>query len=434
MKDVGIRTVVLAVAAGLALVATPAAAQSTSLAGAAEVSTDQATLAVEVRDEIERLRKELDALRQEYERRIGTLEQRLGALSGPSAVERPAAGEPAPATQAQAYSNSSTVFNPNISAVGNFIALAGDNPESPDPSLQLTEAEVAFQAVVDPYAKADFFLSAGPDGVEIEEGYVTFTTLPAGLLLKAGKMRAQFGKVNTMHTHILPWADRPLVMQNLMGGDEGLSDAGFSVSRLIPNNFMFLEATGEVFRGDSEVFQTDERSRLVYLGRLRGYRDLTDDTNVDLGVSFTHGPTDVGADLDKRLVGVDATLRWRPLRRAIYRRFVWRTEFVWSRQDRPLNPIGPGPAVLRQAFGFYSSADYQFARRWYIGARVDRSGRVLDAALTDSGGSVYLTFWPSEFSQVRGQYRRTAYAEGVTANELLFQLNFSIGAHGAHVF
>jgi hypothetical protein len=90
--------------------------------------------------------------------------------------------------------------------------------------------------------------------------------------------------------------------------------------------------------------------------------------------------------------------------------------------------------VLRQAFGFYSSADYQFARRWYIGARVDRSGRVLDAALTDSGGSVYLTFWPSEFSQVRGQYRRTAYAEGVTANELLFQLNFSIGAHGAHVF
>jgi hypothetical protein len=35
---------------------------------------------------------------------------------------------------------------------------------------------------------------------------------------------------------------------------------------------------------------------------------------------------------------------------------------------------------------------------------------------------------------VRGQFRRTRYAEGVTANELLFQFQFSIGAHGAHPF
>jgi hypothetical protein len=35
---------------------------------------------------------------------------------------------------------------------------------------------------------------------------------------------------------------------------------------------------------------------------------------------------------------------------------------------------------------------------------------------------------------VRGQYRRTQYATGPTANELLFQFQFSIGAHGAHPF
>ena len=45
-----------------------------------------------------------------------------------------------------------------------------------------------------------------------------------------------------------------------------------------------------------------------------------------------------------------------------------------------------------------------------------------------------VTFWPSEFSQVRGQFRRTRSAEGVTANEALFQFLFSIGAHGAHIF
>ena len=37
-----------------------------------------------------------------------------------------------------------------------------------------------------------------------------------------------------------------------------------------------------------------------------------------------------------------------------------------------------------------------------------------------------VTFWPSEFSQIRGQYRRTYYAEGQTANEVLFQFLFSI--------
>ena len=46
----------------------------------------------------------------------------------------------------------------------------------------------------------------------MEEGYVTFPTLPRGLLVKAGKMRANFGRLNAFHNHTLPWVDRPLVM------------------------------------------------------------------------------------------------------------------------------------------------------------------------------------------------------------------------------
>ena len=64
----------------------------------------------------------------------------------------------------------------------------------------------------------------------------------------------------------------------------------------------------------------------------------------------------------------------------------------------------------------------------------ERRARAGDASLRDTGGSLILTFWPSEFSQVRGQYRRTRYAEGETANEFLFQFLYSIGAHGAHPF
>jgi hypothetical protein len=161
--------------------------------------------------------------------------------------------------------------------------------------------------------------------------------------------------------------------------------------------------------------------------------------NVDLGTSFAFGPTDGSLDspllssaaidtqLNKRLVGIDATFRYRPLRRAIYQRFNVRTEMIWSRQELSAD-------AATTAFGMYGLAEYQFARRWYAGARLDRSGRPFDASLVDTGGSVFVTFWPSEFAQIRSQYRRTNFAEGVNANELLFQLNFAIGAHGAHAF
>ncbi len=338
-----------------------------------------------------------------------------------------------------APAGSSKVFNPDISVIGNFLGVAGRNPFDDEPALQLEEAEVAFQAVVDPYARADFFLAASPDGLDVEEGYLTFTTLPANLLLKVGKLRAQFGKVNTLHTHLMPTVDRPLVTGNLVGGEEGLSDGGFSLSTLIDNPYLFLEATGEVYGGRSAVFQSASRSHLAYVGRLRAYRDLSEDKNVDLGVSYAYGPSTLGPDegfdvappagldLGKRLIGIDATFRYRPLRRAIYRRLNLRTELIWSRQNLPVGE----PAT---AFGVYGLAEYQFARRWYIGGRLDRSGRIADGTLVDRGASAFLTFWPSEFSQIRGQFRRTDYAGGENANELLVQVNFSIGAHGAHVF
>jgi hypothetical protein len=360
----------------------------------------------------------------------------LPIAAGAQTTPPPATPPPAtPADQPVAQplpAGGGRVFNPDISVIANFLGTAGKNPKNTAPSMQLTEAEVSFQAVVDPYARADFFVSVGPDGAEIEEGYITFTTLPAGLLMKVGKMRAQFGKVNTQHTHALPYADRPLVTQNLVGGEEGLSDAGVSVSKLFATRALYVEAIGEAYAGQSSVFQSPERSKVNFVGRVRAYRDLTEGTNLDVGASIAHGPTDVGpADVvaNKTLYGIDATFRYRPLRRAIYKRFQARTELIWSKQD-----VGVLRGEHESAFGAYGLAEYQFARRWYAGARVDRSAHTLDGALKDSGVSGFLTFWPSEFSQIRGQFRHTSYADGVRGNEVLVQVNFSIGAHGAHVF
>ena len=389
----------------------------------ANASAAQSADAQALQREVDELKAELDMLRQQYETRLAALEARLSSL-GPAAA---APQQPALPPTADVPPSSARVFNPDTSVIANFAGVGGENSMSDQPALSLTEVEAAFQAVVDPYARADFFLSAGPDGLDVEEGYITFTSLRGGVLLKAGKMRAQFGKVNTMHTHILPWVDRPLVTANLVGSEEGLSDPGMSLSKLIPNGFMFIDAIGEVYYSDSEVFRSDTRSRLTYLGHVRGYRDLTEGTNIDLGVSYAQGPSAAFPERTKQLTGFDATFRYRPLRRAIYQQLVGRTELVWSRQDLPDGP-------QQAAFGVYGSADYQFARRWFVGVRADRSARVLDSSLHDTGGSLTLTFKPSEFSQVRGQYRHTRYAETTTANEFLFQFNFAIGAHGAHPF
>ncbi len=402
----------------------------------------------DVRDELDKLRKEFEAVRDAYGARLAALEAKLTAIgapapdvpaavtsappaAAPTEVQVPAgaAGSGGPSGALPVYGNASAmskIFNPDIAVIGNFVGAAGKNPVNPSPALTLEEAEATFQAVVDPYARADFFLAFSPEGVEIEEGFLTLTSLPGGFLAKVGKLKEQVGKVNTLHAHSLPWVDKPLMVQNLFGGDEGLADSGVSVSKLILNPWMFLEATGELYQGSSGVFQSYEASDVSWAGRLRGYRDVTESTNIDVGGSVAYGTNDAGPDFTTRLVGIDATLRYRPLRRAIYRRFQGRTELFWSRRGQE--------GGNSSAFGMYASGEYQFARRWFGGARYDWSERAYDAALVDKGPSLVLTFWPSEFSQIRGQYRRTRYAEGATANEVLFQFLFSIGAHGAHVF
>ncbi len=413
----------------------------------------QQVYAQQVRQELDRLRREFEEIRDAYGARLAALEAKLGGAgalpTAPATGTVPAAGEPAaaaPATQAAvdvpsgaagaggpqgalpvygSATASSKVFNPDMAVIGNFLGAVGENKIESAPSLEMHEAEVTFQAVVDPYARADVFLAASPEGLEIEEAFLTLTSLPGGLLTKVGKMKAQFGKANTMHAHTLPWVDVPLVMKNFLG-EEGLNDSGISVSKLLLNPLFFLEATGEVFQGNSGPFATHERNDVSWLGRLRGYRDITEGTNLDVGVSFTRGHNDSGLDSTTRLFGIDATVRYRPLRRAIYRRFMGRTELMWSRRGQEAGDVS--------AFGMYVSGDYQFARRWFGGVRFDRSERALDSSLVDQGPSLVVTYWPSEFSQIRGQYRRTRYAEGVTSNEALFQFLFSIGAHGAHVF
>jgi hypothetical protein len=375
-------------------------------------------------EDLVQLRRDLEALRQEYGARVAAIESRITALEGAQAAEA-ARAPAAPAPPPEAAGSSAKFFNPDTSAIGNFVGVAGPSPGSGEPSLSLQESELSFQAVVDPYARADFFLTFGPEEVGIEEGYITFPTLPGGLLMKVGKMREAFGRVNTEHPHTLPFADLPLISRNLLGG-EALSDSGISVARLVPIPWFFLEATGQVYRGESDVFQAPTRSDLQYVGRLRAYQDISESTNLDVGGSIAYGNNGVTADSKTRLLGADATLRWRPLQRSIYTSVLARGEAAWSRREEPAGTVS--------AFGAYGYLGYQFARRWTAGVRLDSSERAETAGVRDRGGSFILTYKPSEFSLVRAQYRRTTFGEEKPVNELLFQFLFAIGAHGAHPF
>jgi hypothetical protein len=376
--------------------------------------------------QIQALTQRLEALEAE----VATLRAALLATASP---ETPTPAEQAPqplAPVAQVPADptaSQRLMNPAISVVGNLLGAAGENAVDAAQSIEMAETEVAFSAAVDPYARADVYLSFAETGVDVEEAFMTFPAVPGGFLVKAGKQRAAFGKVNTMHRHMLPWADRPLAIGNLLGGEEGLSDAGVTVSRLLPSpGDVFLEASGSVFRGDSEgIFAATRRSDLSAVGHLRGYADLSEESNLDLGFSFARGHAPVEGSPISRLYGVDGTYRWKPLRRSIYHSFSARSEMIWGQRFE----LGG----RSRAFGYYFSGEYQPARRWYVGARYDYSER-LDREGHDAGASAIATFWPSEFAQLRAQYRLTNYAEQIRANELLLQLQFAIGAHGAHPF
>jgi len=340
----------------------------------------------------------------------------------------PAVAQTAPPAQ------TGNVFNPNISVIGNALGFVGHNPVDNQPSLQLKESEIGLTAIVDPYARADFFVTFGSQSgdVGIEEGYITFLTLPGDFIVKAGKFKAAFGKVNTEHPHVRQYADTPLVILNLLGGEGGISDSGLSVARLIPMPAeIFLEATGQLLRGTTEnLFEAQTRNDVEPLFHLKAYKDISESTNLELGGSWTRGNGIEGQGLHTTLAGIDVSFRWKPLRQGLYRSLLVRGEWMQSERE-----MAAGTTV--RASGWYALAQYQLGRRWNAGYRHDDSDHADDATLRDRGDSAILTFSPSEFSMIRAQLRRNRYDQAagpVTATELLVQLQFIIGAHGAHPF
>lgn len=349
----------------------------------------------------------------------------------PQPTPSPEPPAPAPGPQGGAPQQASNILNPNISVVGNLVGFAGNDPALPDQAFDLSELELGIQAAIDPYARADIFIAFTPEGVDVEEGYVTFLTLARSFSLKAGKFRSNFGKFNRIHPPETPFADRPLAAERFFG-PEGLAAVGFSGSYLLPTPF-YLNVDAEVTTNWEDAplfgFVTEEgvvdaggkRGQPSYLFRASTYADFSEQTNGTLGISFAHGVNNPEGTLASQVLGLDATLRWKDPRRAIYRSFIWQTEAYFTQREETAGSL--------HAFGIFSYAEYQFARRWRFGLR----GDYVDNP-AERGALAYLTFWPSEFSAISAQGRIVRRLDGRDEYAAFLKLTFNIGPHGAHPF
>jgi len=360
-------------------------------------------------------------------------------------------------------------LNPKISLIGDFVGQTGTKNQTDD-GFAVREIELGFQAEVDPYAKADVFIGSLDDkghAPELEEAYVTLPALPYGIQARGGKFRVNFGRLNGTHSHEYPQVDTPLVLTSFLG-EEGMDSTGVELSRVFNPFGVYTEETYAVLHdlGDTQTppnvvdqvkdvngnivnvqaaqdeATTPQRGRnFAQVGKVRFYQDITDTTNLDLGLS---GAVRRPEGLDQRqLAAVDLTFRWKPLAQGVYHSFTWRSEALYSRNKlvETLDAITQKesqPAATVNARGAYSYVEAQPAMRWRFGVREDYfedpDNRVASAPHITRAVSPYITFTLTEFNRFRIQYERKRSPENGTENLGFFQWTIVLGPHGAHPF
>lgn len=335
-------------------------------------------------------------------------------------------------------------------------------------AYNLNYAELTMAAPVDPFVElfTTFHLTAG--GFEIEEAYALTRGLPFNFQLKAGKFLSGFGRLNGQHAHYWSFAEMPTVYAGMFG-DHGLNELGAQLSWVAPLD-TYVQLGAEVLRGSNEgSFGTAgftrgsnrltevnlpslvtgfartslEWDNLIFLGgvsyaqggtRIAGEEAASGDLHVHQAATaadvsyFAGGSRILGAELTARYL-IDS-----------YRDITWQSEYLHRWTDGSVyTPTGRDAFSASQG-GLYSQLLWRFAWQWRTGLRVDlitQDQRSQAGALNSQGlqprFSGMLEFNPTEFSRLRLQANHDR-TRGEAINEIFLQLNFSMGAHGAHQF
>ncbi|MGA2280478.1 MAG: hypothetical protein ABSG80_09275 [Verrucomicrobiota bacterium] len=359
-------------------------------------------------------------------------------------------------------------FNPAIGLVGETIFSynskgsdqnGNDRPGGFDVFQRSIELNVA--ASVDPFAKGYAVINASADSATgdanlgVEEAALQTTSLPGNLELKAGRFFGEFGRLGYIHDHELPFVNRPLVLDQYIGG-ESRSD-GAQVNWLAPvSHYISLTAgVGDSFGGDSPNPDNPGTYRafdgLNFWGRLSTYFDLTPDWQLETGVSGLINPktADRGGALlqpngistltekERRLAGFDMKLSCVPLQNNQFQSFTWGTEVLYSDNRYLSDPDGiPNNSDEFDenvgSVGLYSYVTYKWSRQWSAGFLFDWVQSGQNNSEVTSAYSPYITWAISHWNQLRLQYTHTDQnaASGLRPNDAIYlQWAWIIGSH-----
>ena len=338
-----------------------------------------------------------------------------------------------------------------------------------DPKVRgfsIPNGEVALDGTIDPYMKgfSNIVLKLdqnGETGVELEEMYLLTTSLPYNLQIKAGQFFTEFGRQNPQHPHAWAFADQPLVLNRMFGG-EGLRSQGARISWLLPTS-MFTEAMLTVANsagGTAYSFRSPESSEIhggaALESDVNGIRDLlisphistsfdpTGTQTVLLGVSGAFGPNNSGPKSQTQIYGVDAYWKWKSPTASQGFPFVsMQTEALvrnYSAAERADNSVTRVllPKQDIKDNGVYAQLLWGFKPLMVAGLRGDyvSGDQVYN---TDQHADRYrvspnLTWYPSEFSKLRAQYNYDHRAGIGNDHSFWIQFEFMMGAHSAHKF
>ena len=336
--------------------------------------------------------------------------------------------------------------------------------------FSLRNAEISLDGAVDPYFKgfANIVFKLDKNNeteVELEETYLQSTSLPANLQVKGGQFFAAFGRQNSQHPHQWAFVDAPIISTRAFGPD-GLRSIGAQLSWLAPTPF-YTEATLGVFDGqggtafsfrnpgEDDGTGTDRfhgratldrhlrgPGDLLYVPRISSSFDLTASQTLVLGLTAGFGPNDTGGDRNTQIYGADVYWKWKPANAESGFPFVsWQTEVLYQRFEAGADPAAGLAGETLRDWGFYSQVLWGFKKRWVAGLRGEYANG--NEGAFDPGDvfrgertrvSPDLTFYPSEFSKIRLQYN---YDQGElfgTEHSVWMQVEFLLGAHGAHKF
>lgn len=354
-----------------------------------------------------------------------------------------------------------TTVNPDISVIPRFRIQTDDGAklwqgrrEFSQPDFQFEELELAVQAYLNPFAKADvIFTLPGPDvesgRLGVEEVYASIVRgLPLDANLRFGKYRAEFGKLNMIHPHAWPFATQPLMQQRFLG-EEGLNDLGVSASILLPTGDVYTKLTVDMLRGTAIpsatgiVDTSGRKSSYANSARLMSFFSLAESSDFEVGLSGYTGIHDPYNRNRFWYMNLDFKYKYRP---TMYTSLVVQGEYLLSTrtasQDRLhtqfVDANGNSKEYRITTAGLYIYADYQFLKSYSVGTRFDWSQAPYSKDDKAQAIAVFFGYYPVEETlglRLHYQNTRTEVPAGSQSiNTIILQVLFSLGPHKAHPF